>query len=128
MKSSASGWFQVEISLDDSEISRLEKETLHGKITWSDTFEHERKFNNCVELCIGELKKNLYVEMESYPKKRELVNRNYRFTISKEAYDSLKTNGATGDRINSTIKVSIAHKDWFDLGNRYKRFPNSKIL
>ena len=102
---------ETEISLDISkvELSILEKESVKGLIK----FIEDPSIIKNVKLGLGELEKNLYIELYSFPKPACFENiSNYVVIISREGYDMLKEKYKLVDRTGGVSKVCINVRDY----------------
>ncbi|MBI2564386.1 hypothetical protein HYV79_00145 [Candidatus Woesearchaeota archaeon] len=99
MKASISLGLEIGIDLCVDELSMLEHETLKGTAKVRELPAELNPMRE-IELFLGRLQNNLFVEMESLPKGAcfEAITK-YLIIISQEGYQMLKDRGQTCDRI-----------------------------
>ncbi|MBI2110081.1 hypothetical protein HYT58_02840 [Candidatus Woesearchaeota archaeon] len=109
MRVSISIGSEIDIDLTNEELSRLERETLRGEGVIRELPNGNR--SRRIELLLGEMKSNLFVEAKSYPEKAcfESITR-YVVSVSRRGYGLLKEKGAVcdrTDRIGGPSRVNI---------------------
>ena len=108
MKASSVGW-EIFVDVSDKEIALLENHSLEGKIRVHD---REKKIGEFyLEIKVGNIdRRQLFAELTTEPDHVYIDSvHKYYITLSKEGYENLKDNGATGDRManNPGCKVMI---------------------
>ena len=110
MKARSSIQTEIDVELTTEEISGLEKEVLSGKLQIrndSGILLHLRD----IELLIGQIKFNTYIDLQSFPEKADFLNIiKYIIILSESGYRILKRDGFVIDRINESGKVAIYRK------------------
>ena len=107
MKASISISSEMDITLDEQELSKLEQQAL-SCIAQIRELPPELNQRRSIGLSIKPTRFNLYLELESFPNSCSFEKiRGYQIIISSEGYGLLKKNKAVCDRTGGPSRVNI---------------------
>ena len=102
---------EIDIFLDKEEISKLEKEVLHGVLVIRGP---DSKIARPLQMRVGKTSKEYIIDLKFHPPKAYfLASRQYSVILSKKAYQDLREKEGTGERFFHGFKILIYGKPRF---------------